>query len=85
MLILRRRQGESLLIGDEVEIQVLEAGPWGVKVGIHAPRGITILRKELRMVREANCAAARQVEVGELAKTLRIFSGMDSHKGQARR
>ena len=85
MLILRRRPGESLLIGDEVEIQVLEAGSWGVKVGIHAPRGITILRKELRMVRESNLAAAREVEIGELAKAFQIFSGMDSHNGEARR
>jgi carbon storage regulator len=75
MLILRRRPGESLLIGDEVEIEVLEAGSWGVKVGIRAPRGITILRKELRMVRESNLVAARQVEIGALAKTLQIFSG----------
>jgi carbon storage regulator len=85
VLILRRRPGESLLIGDEVEIEVLETGPWGVKVGIHAPRGVTILRKELRMVREANCAAARKVEILELAKTLQIFPPMDSHKGEARR
>jgi carbon storage regulator len=85
MLILRRRAGESLLIGDDVEIEVLDTGSWGVKVGIRAPKGITILRKELRMVREANCAAAREVEIAELAKTFQIFSGMDSHKGEARR
>ena len=85
MLILRRRPGEALLIGDDVEIKVLEAGSWGVKVGIDAPRGITILRKELRMVREANCAAARQVEMGALAKTLQIFSGASSYIAQTRR
>jgi carbon storage regulator len=85
VLILRRRPGESLLIGDEVEIEVLETGSWGVKVGIHAPRGVTILRKELRMVREANCAAARKVEILELAKSLQIFSPLDSHQGEVRR
>jgi carbon storage regulator len=85
MLILRRRPGESLLIGEEVEIEFLETGPWGVKVGIHAPRGITILRKELRMVQEANCAAARRVEIGNLARNLRIFPEMDSHNVEARR
>jgi carbon storage regulator len=72
MLILRRRAGESLLIGDEVEIEVLDTGSWGVKVGIRAPKGITILRKELRMVREANCAAAQDVHIADLAKSLRL-------------
>jgi carbon storage regulator len=72
MLILRRRAGESLLIGDDVEIEVLDTGSWGVKVGIRAPKGITILRKELRMVREANCAAAQDVHIADLAKSLRL-------------
>jgi len=80
MLILRRRAGESLLIGDDVEIEVLEAGAWGVKVGIHAPKGIMILRKELRMVREANRAAAREVPLTELEKSFQLFPGMDSYK-----
>lgn len=70
MLILRRRPGEALLIGDDVEIEVLEAGSWGVKVGIHAPKAVSILRKELRVVREANCAAARDVRLADLAKAL---------------
>jgi carbon storage regulator len=72
MLLLRRRAGESLLIGDDVEIEVLDTGSWGVKVGIRAPKGITILRKELRMVREANCAAAQDVHIADLAKSLRL-------------
>lgn len=72
MLILRRRAGEALLIGDDVEIEVLETGSWGVKVGIHAPRAVSILRKELRMVREANCAAARGVRLADLAKSLKL-------------
>ena len=72
MLILRRRAGESLLIGDDVEIEILDAGSWGVKVGIRAPKGITILRKELRTVREANREAAREVRLAGLAKSLKL-------------
>ncbi len=48
MLILRRRVGEVLLIGEDVAIEVLECGSWGVKLGIRAPQGVLILRKELR-------------------------------------
>ena len=72
MLILRRRAGESLLIGDNIEIEVLETGAWGVKVGIRAPKEISILRKELQMTRAANCAAARDVRIADLAKSLRL-------------
>lgn len=72
MLILRRRAGESLLIGDDVEIEVLETGSWGVKVGIRAPKAISILRKELQITREANFAAARDVRLADLARSLKF-------------
>jgi carbon storage regulator len=70
MLVLRRRPGESLLIGDDVEIEFLESGSWGAKVGIRAPKGICILRKELKITEEANCAAAQAPQLAALAKTL---------------
>ena len=66
MLILRRRAGESLLIGDDIEIEILDTGSWGVKVGIRAPKTVSILRTEVRMVEEANCAAARPVRLTDL-------------------
>ena len=72
MLILRRRAGESLLIGEDIEIEVLESGSWGVKIGINAPKTVSILRKELQMTREANCAAAREVRIAGLAKSLKL-------------
>lgn len=72
MLILRRRPGESLLIGDNIEIEVLETGAWGVKVGIRAPKAVSILRKELQITREANCAAARHVSLPDLARSLKL-------------
>ena len=72
MLILKRRAGESLLIGDDVEIEVLETGAWGVKVGIRAPKAISVLRKELQITREANCAAAHGVDLGDLARSIKF-------------
>lgn len=58
MLIMWRRAGESLLIGDEVEIEVLDAKPHRVKLGIVAPASVQIVRKEARITREENVAAA---------------------------
>lgn len=47
MLILTRRIGEKLLIGDEIEVVVLDVNRNQVKVGIKAPRDLTVLREEL--------------------------------------
>ncbi len=66
MLILRRRPGESLLIGSDVEIEILDVAGSAVKIGIRAPRGITILRKELELTRTQNCAAALDVSLSTL-------------------
>lgn len=48
MLVLRRRIGESLLIGDDIEIEFLELSNQTVKIGISAPKDVCILRKELK-------------------------------------
>ncbi len=47
MLVLRRHAGESFLIGDDIEVRVLEVAGKQVKVGIIAPREIVIRRTEL--------------------------------------
>ena len=53
-----RRPGESLLVGEGVEIEVLEAKANRVKLGINAPASIAIIRKEARLTRDENLAAA---------------------------
>jgi len=47
VLVLSRRAGESILIGGEVEVIILGTDGGQVRVGIRAPRDITVLRKEL--------------------------------------
>jgi carbon storage regulator len=58
MLVVRRRHGESVLIGDDVEVVVLEAGANRVKLGILAPREVLVFRKELELTRQQNRVAA---------------------------
>ena len=46
MLVVTRKQGESILIGDDIEISVSKIEDGRVKIAIQAPREMAILRKE---------------------------------------
>jgi len=58
MLMMSRREGETILIGDDVEIVIAQIGRSRVKVGIRAPREMPVMARELKLVREENLAAA---------------------------
>jgi carbon storage regulator len=47
MLVISRKKGESLLIGEDVEITIVKIENGTVKIAINAPKQITILRTEL--------------------------------------
>jgi carbon storage regulator len=47
MLVVSRKKGESILIGDDIEITIIKLEEGNVKLAISAPRSVTILRKEL--------------------------------------
>ena len=66
MLILQRKAGESLLIGDEIEVSVLSVDSGRVRLAIDAPKSVSILRSELKTAAEVNREAAGE-EVSPLA------------------
>ncbi|MGH8506317.1 MAG: carbon storage regulator CsrA [Stenotrophobium sp.] len=47
MLILTRRVGESVMIGDDIEITVLGVKGGQVRIGVKAPRDVTVHREEI--------------------------------------
>lgn len=47
MLVLSRKPGERLLIGEDIAVTIVRIGPNNVRIGIEAPRGVTIVREEL--------------------------------------
>jgi carbon storage regulator len=67
MLVIRRRAGESFLIEGDIEIEVLEIGATQVKLGIVAPKNISILRKEVHITRQQNQAASREISAQAIA------------------
>ncbi|HET6483155.1 MAG TPA: carbon storage regulator CsrA [Actinoplanes sp.] len=59
MLVLTRRSGESVMIGDDVVITVLEARGDVIRLGIQAPRDVQVHREEVyRELQSANREAA---------------------------
>jgi len=59
MLILSRKEGESIQIGDGIEIKVISIQGEQVKIGIDAPRSVEVYRREIYLqIQEENRKAA---------------------------
>lgn len=59
MLVLSRRVGESIMIGPDIVVTVLEVRPDLVRIGINAPRDVEVHREEVFIeVQQANRSAA---------------------------
>lgn len=48
MLVLSRKVGERLLIGDEIAITVVRIQGGGVRIGVEAPTHLAVIREELK-------------------------------------
>lgn len=78
MLIVSRKKSESILIGDDIEILVTEIGADRVKIGIRAPGGVPILRKELLEARDLNREASASSGKEELDELRNAFRQRDA-------
>ena len=59
MLALSRKANESIMIGNDIEITVLEVKGEQVKIGINAPKSVPVYREEVyAQIKEANKEAA---------------------------
>lgn len=60
MLILTRKVGESVAIGDDIQVSVVEIKGTQVKLGIRAPRDVSVHRQEIYLkIQEENIKAAQ--------------------------
>ena len=67
MLALTRKKGESVMIGNDVEVVVLSVQGEQVKLGFIAPKSITIHRKEIyQQIQEENRAASTTINLSAL-------------------
>lgn len=71
MLVLQRKKGETLVIGEDIQISVVDIGVDAVRLAIEAPRDVKILRKELVEATKMNQeAVAHKEQIQKLKKML---------------
>ena len=69
MLALSRKKDEAIIINDDIEITIIEVKGEQVKIGISAPKSVSIYKKELYLqIQEANKEAATSVDAELLGK-----------------
>ena len=72
MMMMRRREGEKILIGDNIVIHIQQIGRNRVRVGIEAPREVRVVAEEVLRVSEENTAAA-SAEIADVLRFLERF------------
>ena len=73
MLILSRKENESIVIGEGIEIKIVQTGKGYAKIGIDAPKSLMILRKELlTKIKDENLhyVVKNDVKLDDLSKKL---------------
>jgi carbon storage regulator len=72
MLVLSRKRDESIMIGENVEVTVVDVRGDVVKLGVRAPRSVAVHRKEVfESIQRENIAAAKASQT-ELARLIQV-------------
>ena len=81
MLVLTRKKGQSIIIGENIRIKIVSINPSGVEIGIEAPKDINIVREELlEKVKSLNIEAANlKVAEDSLNKLKKIIKKDNSN------
>ena len=68
MLVLTRKENESIMIGDDVEVKILDIKDTQIKIGIVAPRAVPVHRREVYLAIQAeNAEAATMANVEDIS------------------
>lgn len=71
MLVLTRREDESIMIGDDIEVKVLNLKENQVKLGIVAPRAVAVHRREVYLaIQEENAQAASVSKIEDISNLI---------------
>lgn len=83
MLVLSRRRDESIIIGDDVVVTVIDIKGEQVKLGVSAPRSVSIHRREVYEAIQAENLAAARPEAQNLSQLARVLEKPPDAAGQA--
>ena len=78
MLILSRKKNESIMIGDDIEIMVTEVSGDVVKIGISAPRRVSVHRKEVYEEIKTENVLASQANISHLTSLSQFLRSQQS-------
>lgn len=84
MLVLSRQRDETIMIGDDIEITVVDIRGDKVRLGISAPASVPVHRKEVYDAIKRENRAASQVAVEDLSKASAHLRRPDKHRGPQR-
>ncbi|HEV7812279.1 MAG TPA: carbon storage regulator CsrA [Leifsonia sp.] len=77
MLVLTRKVGERVLIGDDIVVTILDSRGDGIRIGIDAPRGVRIQRDEvIKAITEANQEASEAAATDDAESLIKKSLGL---------
>ena len=69
MLVLSRKKGDSIIIDNDIELTIVDISGEQVKLGINAPKNISIYRKEIFMqIKEENKSSILNLDINQFNK-----------------
>jgi carbon storage regulator len=81
MLVLTRKVGEKILVGDDVVVSVVEVSRGSVRLGVEAPRTVSILRFEVyERIQEENLNASRAASATSIQQAAAFWRQKEAPK-----
>jgi len=81
MLILTRKVGESIVIANDIIVKVIETGKNSIRIGIDAPREISVLRQELfDAIQKENILSAQGTDNIDITNAAKLIGNKDKNK-----